>query len=77
MNIKILLEKTEDKQYLASIPALKGCESQAKTREEALNNISEAIESYFESKFAEIETTANGEIIELATWQFRFHTINT
>jgi predicted RNase H-like HicB family nuclease len=65
MNIKILLQKTEDNQYIASIPALRECKSQAKTREEALSNISEAIESYFESKFAEIDPAANGEIIEL------------
>ncbi|MDQ3323703.1 MAG: type II toxin-antitoxin system HicB family antitoxin [Acidobacteriota bacterium] len=66
MNIKILLEKTEDNDYTASVPALEGCQSRAKTREEALNNISEAIHNYFESKFAEIENPENAEIIELA-----------
>jgi len=66
MNIKILLEKTADNQYVASIPALEGCQSRAKTREEALHNISETIESYLESKFAEVENPENAEIIELA-----------
>lgn len=66
MNIKILLEKNGDNQYVASVPALEGCRSRAKTREEALNNISQAIHNYFESKFAEIENPENGEIIEMA-----------
>ncbi len=66
MNIKILLEKTVDNQYVASIPALKDCAARANTREEALDKISKTIESYFESKFAEIDATADGEIIELA-----------
>ncbi|HXG82875.1 MAG TPA: type II toxin-antitoxin system HicB family antitoxin [Pyrinomonadaceae bacterium] len=66
MNIKILLEKNADNQYVASIPALEGCQSRAETREEALHNISETIHSYFESKFAETEKPENGEIIELA-----------
>ncbi len=66
MNIKILLEKTAGNQYIASIPALADCQARAKTREEALNNISKAIHDYFESKFAEIENPENVEIIELA-----------
>ena len=66
MNIKILLEKVAEDEYVASIPALKDCESRAATREEALHNISEAVERYFETKFAEIENPKNGEIIELA-----------
>lgn len=66
MNIKILLEKIADDQYVASVPALDEFKATAPTREEALHNISEAIESYFESKFAGVAAPKSGEIIELA-----------
>ena len=46
MNIKILIEKGKDGYFVASVPSLKGCWSQGKTREEALRNIREAIDLY-------------------------------
>ena len=66
MNIKILLEKTANNKYTASVPALDGCVAQAETREQALDKISRAIDEYFETKFSEVENTKNAEIIELA-----------
>jgi predicted RNase H-like HicB family nuclease len=44
MKINILVEKGEDGYFVASVPALKGCWSQAKACEEALENIKEAID---------------------------------
>lgn len=65
MNLKILIEKGEDGYFVASVPSLKGCWSQGKTREEALANIREAIELYLEPD--EIETIGQDrELIELA-----------
>ena len=65
MNVKILIEKGEDGYFVASIPSLKGCWSQGKRREEALENIREAIELYLEPD--EIETVSKRrEIVELA-----------
>lgn len=65
MKVKILIEKGEDGYFAASVPSLKGCWSQGKTREEALENIREAIELYFEPD--EIETTGQEkEYVELA-----------
>ncbi len=65
MNIKISIEKGEDGYFVASVPSLKGCWSQGKTREEALENIREAIELYLEPD--EIETVSKErEIVELA-----------
>ncbi len=65
MNIKILIEKGEDGYFAASVPSLKGCWSQGKTREEALANIREAIELFLEPD--EIETVGkNREFVELA-----------
>jgi predicted RNase H-like HicB family nuclease len=48
MNIKVFIEKGEDGYFVASVPALKGCWSQGKTKEEALKNIREAIDLYLE-----------------------------
>lgn len=65
MNLKVSIEKGEDGFFVASVPSLKGCWSQGRTREEALLNIREAIELYLEPD--EIETVKRGrEIVELA-----------
>lgn len=49
MKLKVIVEEGEDGYYVASVPALKGCWSQGKTRDEALKNIREAIELFHES----------------------------
>lgn len=43
MKLKVVLFKDEDNFIVASCPALPGCASQGKTRDEALKNIKEAI----------------------------------
>lgn len=43
LNFTILIEKDEDGIYIASVPALKGCHTQAKTVEELIPRIKEAI----------------------------------
>jgi len=43
-NFTVLIEKDEDGVLVASVPALKGCHSQAKTMDELLSRIKEAIE---------------------------------
>ncbi|MDD4128006.1 MAG: type II toxin-antitoxin system HicB family antitoxin [Methanomicrobium sp.] len=48
MRLDVVLEEEEDGTYSVHCPALKGCHSQGKTREEALENIHEAIELYLE-----------------------------
>jgi len=48
MNIKIVLETGEDDYIVAHVPGLKSCWSQGKTREEALQNIREAIDLYLD-----------------------------
>ncbi len=52
----VILEPGEDGYIVAQCPALPGCWSQGKTRDEAVVNIQEAIELYIES------LTANGEL---------------
>lgn len=52
MNLKILLEPSEDGGFTAIVPALPGCISEGDTRDEAIANIREAIELYLEPDVA-------------------------
>ncbi len=49
MKYTVIVEKGRESGYVAYAPALKGCVSQGKTREEALKNIKEAMEVYVEA----------------------------
>jgi predicted RNase H-like HicB family nuclease len=49
MKFRVLLELDEDGFYVAQVPELPGCISQGKTREEAIENIKDAIRGYLES----------------------------
>ncbi|MCS7337863.1 MAG: type II toxin-antitoxin system HicB family antitoxin [Verrucomicrobiae bacterium] len=66
MKIKVILERGEDGYYVAHCPALKSCWSQGKTREEALQNIREAIELYLEPSPEQLAPGESREIVELA-----------
>jgi predicted RNase H-like HicB family nuclease len=46
MNIKVIIELGEDSYFVAHVPSLKSCWSQGETKEEALQNIREAIDLY-------------------------------
>jgi predicted RNase H-like HicB family nuclease len=48
MNNKVIVEPGEDGYFVAHVPSLESCWSQGKTREEALENIREAINLYLE-----------------------------
>ena len=48
MRYTVVLDLESDGGYVASVPALPGCVSQGDNRDEALSNIREAIELYFE-----------------------------
>jgi len=45
---RILIEQDEDGVFVAECPVLPGCVSQGKTRQEALDNIQDAIQGYLE-----------------------------
>ncbi len=66
MTLKVVIEHGEDGYFVAHCPALKSCWSQGKTREEALINIREAIALFLEPESAEVEQTAEREVVELA-----------
>jgi antitoxin HicB len=49
MRYRIVIERDEDDIFVAECPQLPGCISQGKTRDEAVNNIKDAIEGYITS----------------------------
>ncbi len=48
MKFNVTLERDEDGMWVVECPSIPGCISQGKTREEALQNIQEAIQSCLE-----------------------------
>lgn len=69
MKYRILIERDEDGVYVVECPSLPGCISQGKTRQEALENIQDAIKGYIVSlqKHGEsIPPPIEEEIIEVA-----------
>lgn len=66
MNIKVVIESGEDGYFVARVPSLKGCWSQGKSREEALENIREAIDLYLEPEASFITAVAGREVVDLA-----------
>ena len=67
MKFSITLEQDEDGYVVASCPALPGCHSQGKTREEAIANIKEAIRGYIASmrKHGELIPVTDVEEVEV------------
>jgi predicted RNase H-like HicB family nuclease len=64
--LDVIIEKDEDG-YYAYCPALEGCQSQGRTFEEAMENIQEAAELYWETLSpAERETLAQTRVISTA-----------
>ncbi len=49
MKYRVLIEQDENGMYVAEVPSLPGCISQGQTRDEAIDNIKEAIAAYLES----------------------------
>jgi predicted RNase H-like HicB family nuclease len=49
INLTVLIEKDEDGIFVASVPALRGCHTQAKTYEELIPRIKEAIKLCLDS----------------------------
>ncbi len=67
MKYRITLQKDEDGMFVVKCPALPGCISQGKTRDEALTNIKDAIEGYIASlkKHNESIPPVDEELVEV------------
>ena len=66
MNLKVVLEPSEEGGYTVLVPSLPGCISEGNTREEALQNIREAIGLYLEPVEDDQTFSPNAELLELA-----------
>jgi predicted RNase H-like HicB family nuclease len=66
MKIKIILEPSEEGGYTVVVPSLPGCISEGNSKEEAIQNIKEAVELYIEPVEDDVSFSSDAEIIELA-----------
>jgi len=66
MKLQIILEPSDEGGYTVFVPALPGCISEGNSREEAINNIKEAIELYLEPVEDDQAFASNAEEIEIA-----------
>jgi predicted RNase H-like HicB family nuclease len=66
MKLKVVLEPSEEGGFTAYVPSLPGCISEGDTREEALQNIREAVELYLEPVDDDMTFAKGTEILELA-----------
>jgi len=66
MNLRIVLEPSEDGGYTAFVPALPGCLSEGDTRDEALAHLQEAIELYLEPIEDDSDFAPDAEVLEVA-----------
>lgn len=48
MKLHVVVEQDEAGYFVAEVPALPGCLSQGKTRDEAIDNVKDAIEGWLE-----------------------------
>ncbi len=55
MKLHVMLEQDEAGYFVAEVPALPGCLSQGKTREDALANVKEAVAGWLETMEAKTE----------------------
>jgi len=65
LKFAVIVERDEDGYYVASVPELPGCHTQAKTLDELTVRIKEAIEAYLEA-----EGFKPKEGVELIGFQF-------
>ena len=68
MKYRVIIKPDEDDVFVAECPSLPGCISQGSTRDEAKENIAEAIAGYLESLKARgepIPPTIEEEIVEI------------
>jgi predicted RNase H-like HicB family nuclease len=66
MIVKVVIRQGEDGYFVANCPSLKSCWSQGKSREEALENIREAIALYLEPQPKDLIQDEEHEVVELS-----------
>jgi predicted RNase H-like HicB family nuclease len=66
MNLKVILESSEEGGYTVYVPSLPGCISEGNTKDEALANIREAIELFLELVDDDLAVAPDAEQLEVA-----------
>jgi predicted RNase H-like HicB family nuclease len=66
MNLKVVLEPSDEGGYTVYVPSLPGCISEGNTKKEALKNIREAIELYLEEVEDDSVIGPEAEVVKLA-----------
>jgi len=66
MNLKVVLEPSEEGGFTAIVPNLPGCISEGDTKEEALANIKEAIGLYLEPVEDDLSSHPGADVVEIA-----------
>ena len=66
MQLKVVLEPSEDGGFTVYVPSLPGCISEGDTRDEALANIAEAIQLYLEPVEDDLSNSPGAEVTEIA-----------
>ena len=65
MKIRVIIERDEAGYYVAEVPAMPGCLSQGKTRDQAIDNVKDAISGWLEVMEGKAPAS-QGETIEVA-----------
>ena len=66
MNLKIVLEPSDEGGFTAIVPALPGCISEGESKDDAMRNIREAIDLYLEPVEDDWDFAPNAELMEVA-----------
>jgi predicted RNase H-like HicB family nuclease len=66
MQLRVVLEPSDDGGYTVLVPSLPGCISEGETREDALHNIQEAIALYLEPVEDDMDFSEKAEFLEVA-----------
>ena len=68
MKLHVVIDQDEAGYYVAEVPALPGCLSQGKTKDEALANIKEAIEGWLEVMQAKRQVDPSRMVEVVVCW---------
>lgn len=63
MRFSVVVEKDEDGYYVASVPELPGCHTQAKTFDAMIERIKEAIQGYLEAETDDQKNHGHNELV--------------
>jgi predicted RNase H-like HicB family nuclease len=66
VQLRVLLEPSDEGGYTVRVPSLPGCISEGDSREDALTNIREAIQLYLEPVEDDTALAGAAELVEIA-----------